>query len=347
MLITLLAASMLLLSACGPKEEAAPAAEPAVTVNDQAPGGTAPAAAYTSPLTGLPSESAVASRPMAVMINNAPAARPQSGLGEADIVYEVLAEGGITRLVGIFQSSSSGVKIGPVRSIRPYLIDIGESYHGVLVHAGGSPDAYALIQQEHKEELDEIGKGGAYFWRDKTRKAPHNLYTNLEQLHEGTAKQGFAAEDNAVPSYSFKKEDDPAEGNVAKGVEVKFLLNSYKVSYRYNAETHLYERYIGDKPHQDKDTSQTLSFTNVVVLGADHAVLDDIGRLHVDLTLGGEALLLQRGRVIEGRWIRKADDVIRFVQNGQEVPFYPGKTIFNIVPNDPDFQSHVQLLDPL
>lgn len=94
------------------------------------------------------------------MINNAPAARPQSGISEADILYEVLAEGGITRLIGIFQSHAGVVKIGPIRSIRPYLLDIGESYGGITVHAGGSPDAYAILQRQKKADMDEIGRAG-------------------------------------------------------------------------------------------------------------------------------------------------------------------------------------------
>lgn len=94
---------------------------------------------YTAPLTGLPVDEAITRRPLAVMINNAPAARPQSGLSSADIILEVLAEGGITRFIAIFQSEGAAETVGPVRSIRPYLIELGESYDGVLVHAGGSP----------------------------------------------------------------------------------------------------------------------------------------------------------------------------------------------------------------
>ena len=80
------------------------------------------------------------------MVNNAPAARPQSGLSAADIIIEVLAEGGITRFIAIFQSEGGAESVGPIRSIRPYLIELGESYDGVLIHAGGSPEAYSILQ---------------------------------------------------------------------------------------------------------------------------------------------------------------------------------------------------------
>ncbi|BFH60332.1 DUF3048 domain-containing protein [Paenibacillus azoreducens] len=299
--------------------------------------------AYTSSLTGLPVDKPVTQRPLSVMINNAPAARPQSGLTQADIVYEVLAEGGITRLIGIFQSKGSNEKIGPIRSIRPYLIDIGESYGGVLVHAGGSNDAYAILQKQHKEDLDEIGNAGAYFWRDKTRKAPHNLYSDADKLREGADKRGYKKDVN-IPGYTFRAEDDLPEGEDASGVDITFLLKSYKVTYQYNVEKKTYLRSINGKPHIDLNTGEQLSATNVVVLGANHKTLDDVGRLAVNLTSGGDAILLQRGKAIKGKWARAKNDVIRFVKDGKEMPLYPGTTYFNIVPNAPSFDSHVNLL---
>lgn len=300
---------------------------------------------YTAPLTGMPVEEPVTRRPLAVMVNNAPAARPQSGLLGADIVYEVLAEGGVTRLVSIFHSQADGAKIGPIRSIRPYMIDIGESYHGVLVHAGASNDAYAILQRQHKEDLDEITNAGSYFWRDKSRKAPHNLYSNVETLLEGADKRGYATEDLNVPAYTFRSADDVVNGEPGESVEIKFQLENYKVQYKYDKAAGLYQRYINGSPHIDLESEETLTAANVVVLGADHKVLDDIGRLSVELDLGGEAVLFQQGKMIRGQWIRRADDVIRFVKDNVEVPFVPGTTYFNIVPNTPDFDSHLVVGD--
>lgn len=338
------------LTACKeePKAAEVPAAS-AATAPVASPSADMPEtpAAYTAPLTGLPSDQEMTSRPLVVMINNAPAARPQSGLPEADLVYEALAEGGITRLVAIYQSAGqeAAAKLGPVRSIRPYFIELGESYHGVLVHAGGSPAAYAQIQSQQLEELDEIGKAGPFFWRDNNRKAPHNLYTSLDELREGMDKLHFSGEDRTVPAYTFRPaEEELTGGSPASAVTLTYLQDSYKVTYKYDPDTKLYIRYIGDKPHTDKETGEPLTATNVVVMGADHKVLDDVGRLSVGLELGGEALLFERGQVLEGQWIHKEGDMIRFVKEGEEVPFYPGITYINIVPNSPDFTSHVQIL---
>lgn len=386
-------AAVLALSACGGKPQAEPVEGPEVHSPVQPPAEDVPEPAapepapYTAPLTGLAVEAPVTQRPLAVMINNAPAARPQSGLSQADIIYEVLAEGGITRLIGIFQSQAGIEKIGPIRSIRPYLIRLGESYGGVLVHAGGSPEAYSIIQKQGKQDLDEIGNAGAFFWRSKDRKAPHNLYSSDEKLRQAAAKMGYDQQVQ-VPQYSFLAEEPaggtrgtdgtegtnstdgtPSSGGTADGteganaaseagsqtgaageaagkVDITFLLNSYVVSYEYDEASSTYKRSINGSPHVDLNNNEQLEAANVIVLGADHKVLDDVGRLAVDIEAGGEAMLFQRGEVIRGQWVRAANDAIRFVKDGAEVALVPGTTYFNIVPNSPSFESHVSISNP-
>lgn len=342
MLLLLLLFSLWIIPACGPGKAAMTGNEIQEVQEPilEEPIAEEPALAYRAPLTGLPTEEPVTRKPLAVMINNAPAARPQSGLGQADIIYEVLAEGGVTRLIAIYQSGDETTRIGPVRSIRPYMIDLGESYHGVLVHAGASNDAYAILQRQRKEDLDEISNAGAYFWRDKSRKAPHNLYTNIEKLLEGAAKRNYAIEDKEVPTYQFRDEADPAgEGIPVQKVEVKFQLDNYRVSYEYDSAVKQYKRSVNDAPHNDLDTGSQLTAANVVIMGADHKVLDEVGRLSVNLEMGGEAVIFQRGQMIRGQWIRKSGDIIRFVKDNVEIPFYPGITYVNVVPNEPVFET--------
>lgn len=352
--------ALIMLSACGVVEKKAePVVTPEVQTPVETPVETPPAketAAFTAPLTGMPLEEASNRRPLSIMINNAPAARPQSGLSKADIVYEVLAEGGITRLIGIFQSQTDIEKIGPIRSIRPYLIHIGESYGGVLVHAGGSPEAYSMIKKQGKQDLDEIGNAGPYFWREKDRKAPHNLYSSDEKLREGAEKHNFSGE-VTIPQYTFIKEEteesgssdqtasDPA-GEAAAKVDITFLLKNYVVGYTYDEVSKLYQRSINGEPHIDLNDKSVLTAANVIVLGANHKVLDDVGRLSVDINPGGEAMLFQRGKVIKGQWVRSTGDVIRFVKDGKEVPLAPGTTYFNIVPNSPAFDTHLTITNP-
>lgn len=336
--------TLLLAAACSskPQAEDTPAPPEAIQPEESAPKQEMKLD-YKASLTGLPLEKPATERPIAVMINNMAKARPQSGLTHADIVYEVLAEGGITRLVAIFQSDSFQEPIGPIRSIRPYLIEIGESFQGVLVHAGASNDGYYILQRQRKEHLDEISNAGAYFWRDKSRKAPHNLYSNLEKLRKG-AEQKKYKQNVQIPSFPFVSDETavPVGEDISK-ITVQFLLKNYKVTYTYDPVTKLYNRFINDKPHIDLNNNQQLTATNVVVLGANHKTLDNVGRLYVNLTKGGEAVLYQRGKAIRCTWERKsADDVIRLYKDGQELPLYPGKTYFNIVPNDPTFDKHIQ-----
>lgn len=343
-ILLILSVFLLLISGCGGAKEAV--TREVIAPPETAPEETEPpqpeVPAYTAPLTGLPAEAPVTRRPLAVMVNNAPAARPQSGLMDADLVYEVLAEGGVTRMVAIYQSKADSAKIGPVRSIRPYMIDLGESYHGVLVHAGASNDAFAILQRQHKEDLDEITNAGAYFWRDKSRKAPHNLYSSPEKLFEGAEKRGFATEDANVPGYTFYREGEgPVSGQEASRVEIKFQLDNYRVGYEYDAASGRYKRFINGKPHTDLETGEQLTAANVVVLGAEHRVLDDVGRLDVNLELGGDAIVFEKGKMIRAEWIHKQGDIIRFIVDNQELPFVPGNSFIHIVPDSPDFDSHV------
>ncbi len=311
-----------------PSSQAEPAAEPTPLP-------------YDAPLTGLKLETAATARPIVVMINNFAAARPQSGLTNADVIWEVLAEGGITRLIAVFQSTNAVTdSIGPIRSIRPYLIDIGDSYGAVMAHAGASNDGYDILQHQGKPYLDEISNAGSYFWRSKERKAPHNLYSSLEKLREGAEKKKYRS-GVAVPAYTFADTGSTEAGVPATNITISFLMQDYKVVYAYDAAGGLYKRSIGEKPHIDMNNDQQLSAANLVVLGANHKTLDNQGRLAVDLTDGGSAILFQKGIAIEAEWVRAPDGMIRIVKNGAELPFVPGKTFFHIVPNIPTFEEHV------
>ncbi|WP_036720049.1 DUF3048 domain-containing protein [Paenibacillus harenae] len=296
---------------------------------------------YDAPLSGVKLETEAKARPIVVMINNYAAARPQSGLTNADVIWEVLAEGGITRLIAVFQSTNAVTDtIGPIRSIRPYLIDIGDSYSAVLAHAGASNDGYDILQHQGKPYLDEISNAGSYFWRSKERKAPHNLYSSLEKLREGADMKKYK-KDVTVPAYSFSEDGAADAGEPATEISITFLMQSYKVGYAYDAVTGLYKRSIGDKPHIDLNNNEQLSGTNLVVLGARHKTLDNEGRLSVDLKSGGSAVLFQKGKAIEAEWVRSPDGMIRIVKDGKDLPFVPGKTFFHIVPNNPTFAEHV------
>ncbi|BBI35697.1 DUF3048 domain-containing protein [Cohnella abietis] len=341
-----LAAALVGLTACGgsketvtqPTETVLPTASASETPSETE---TIPVASFLAPLTGLPVEREVTNRPFAVMINNLAPARPQSGLTQADTVWELMAEGGITRLVAIFQSKEFTDPIGPIRSIRPYFIQVGEFYNGVLVHVGASNDALAILQDQHKESLDEINNAGAYFYRDKSRKAPHNVYSTLEKLTAGAAKRKYK-DIVSVPLLTFNKAPSALiTAAPATQVEIKFMLSDYKVSYTYDSTTELYSRFINGKPHIDKNNDQQLTATNLVVLSTKHVTYDKVGRLEVNLDSGGNAVLMQNGKAIICTWERKKGDVIRLKKDGEELPFLPGVTYYHVVSNSSPMDKHL------
>lgn len=190
--------------------------------------------------------------------------------------------------------------------------------------------------------MDEISNGGPYFWRSKDRKAPHNLYTSADKLREGADIKGYSHEFKS-PVYIYNEEGATSAGEAVKQFDIHYLLDSYRVTYDYDEVSGRYMRMVNGKADQDLDNGTALGAANIIVAGADHKVLDSVGRLSVNLEQGGEAMLFQKGKMIRGQWVKKQGDIIRFVQDGSEVALVPGKTFINIVPNQPEFSSHVKL----
>jgi len=169
---------------------------------------------YIAPLTGEPSDHEIKDRIIGVMINNHAKARPQSGLHQADIVYELLTEGMITRFVAFYQSHLPEV-IGPVRSIRPYFIELMNGFDAIITHAGASEQAYAVLKNSSLPDLDEIKNAGEAFWRESFRVPPHNVYTSAEKIQQAAKKRGYRSE-GRIPTIPFLDENTEVKGEPAK-----------------------------------------------------------------------------------------------------------------------------------
>lgn len=331
------------LSGCGKEETAtqpetppAPQAETPVPQQPEEP--AKPTFNYTAPLTGLGTNEELPKRIVMVMINNAPQARPQSGLDKADIVYEILAEGAVTRFVGIYHSQKPEI-IGPVRSIRPYYVDIGSGFDAIMVHAGGSPDALHTLNSKGMAHMDEIYNAGPSFWRESFRKAPHNLYTDLDKLWKGAKSLGFRMEAE-IPELTFAEGSQEAVGNPAKKINVSYT-SQYEVSYEYDENQKRYKRFTMGKPHIDLTTKEQLSTVNLLVLSSTHKILDKEGRRDVDVFGPGKGYLFQRGKAQEITWERKGG-LIRAYADGKEISLYPGSTWINMIPNKPPLNQSVK-----
>lgn len=338
-----LAGGLLLAAAgCGDNNDAAPPAAgdgSAPAVAEPSGGGGEPeqptasqqSAMYRFPLTGAVSENPVHDRPVTVMVENAPQARPQSGLDQADLVYEILAEGEITRFVAVYQAKAPEV-IGPVRSIRPYFAKLGEALDAVIVHAGWSQDAINLIVDRKLDHLDQVYGDGAYYWRAGDRKMPHNLYTSIGNIREGAEKKKFRAEWNRFGAkYVFAADKQPMAGGDPVSKATIHYIHGYNVTYEYDSDTGLYKRFMIGQPHVDKETGEQLTAANILVCESKHRVVDNEGRRDVDVNGPGKGYLLQGGQMKEVTWEQK-DGMIRAFADGVELAMLPGQTWIQIVP---------------
>lgn len=293
---------------------------------------------YYAPLTGLGSMVEIDERIISVLVNNHAFARPQSGLDQADIVYEILSEGWITRLVAFYQSQSPEV-IGPVRSLRPYLIDLAMGFDAVFAHAGGSQAALNAVKNRGLASLDEIYNAGNSFYRVNFRKMPHNLYTNIEMLRKGVERRGYRSE-SEIPTLTFKDPSEEAVGEDAGWIEIEYH-STYVVAYEYDPELAIYTRFVRGEPHIDMETEKQLTTTNLLVIETTHRTLDDDGRRAIDVMSEGKGLLFQRGKMEKVDW-KRIDGVIRPMKDGVEIGLYPGTTWVNIIPNDPGLDKRVR-----
>lgn len=283
---------------------------------------------YRAQLTNVATEKDVNKRPYAVFIENSPQARPQSGLDKADIVYEVLAEGAITRFIAIYQSQAPEM-IGPIRSAREYMLDIAIDYDAYIVHAGGSPGALSRIQREQLPSISEISQG-QYFTREKFRKAPHNVYSNLSLLEQGAIARNYR-QSYLLPTIPFVADDVETRGQDTKEVVIPYS-SGYQVKYIYDEHTKSYHRFINNQPHNDYTTNQQLRAKNVLIAYAKHSVLDKEGRLNINLKTSGKGHVLQNGKSQEVTW-RYDNGLMRFYVSGKEVPLYAGNTWIQVVPD--------------
>jgi hypothetical protein len=293
--------------------------------------------AFTYPLTGLPAEQEINERPIMVMIENSPAARPQTGLDQADYVYEVLAEFEVTRFAAFYQSERPSV-IGPVRSIRPYYVQLGNGHGAVIVHAGWSQDAMNEMKRLKVDHLDQVYGDDKYYWRDNTRKMPHNVYTSIDKVEEGAQAKKFSTEWKGTrPAFSVQPAEAaveamaPLEGKQATKVSIPYIAG-YEVRYDWDAESRTYLRTMAGKPHTDKESGKRLSAANILIAETSHKTLDSEGRRAVDVLGSGKGLLITDGKAIEITWANK-DGMIRPYSGDREVPLNPGKTWVQVVPS--------------
>lgn len=290
-----------------------------------------------APFTGLRANRTGASvRPVMVMVENSARARPQTGLDQADLIYEILAEGDITRFAAVYHSRAPET-VGPVRSIRPYFVEIGDGIDAFIVHAGWSQEAMNMIAARSLSHFDQVYGDSAYYWRSRDRKPPHNLYTGIGRIRDGAVQKKLRQEwDGQGPQFvelegiAAYSEHNRRNEQPAAYASIHYL-NGYKVEYRYDSASGLYLRSMAGEAHVDGITGKQLAAANVLVCESSHRMADNEGRRSVDVFGPGKGVLIQHGVKKDIVWERKAG-MIRAYMDGVEQSMLPGQTWVQIVP---------------
>ncbi|WP_174733568.1 DUF3048 domain-containing protein [Mesobacillus harenae] len=334
-------AAVLVLAACSEKEETKEHEEKeTVEVEKETP--EVEESSNRFPLSGIQTDNEITGRSIAAVINNHPLARPQSGLHQADIVYELLAEGDVTRFLAIFQSEHPD-KIGPVRSARDYHIEIAKGFDSFFVAHGYSPDAKNMLENGYIDHINGMEYDGTLFKRASFRKAPHNSYTTYENILKG-AEKTKATMDEAPDSFEFftETEAEKSSGREAAAVSVAYGSPAFEVTYEFNEAEKKYERYSGGELTADLETEAPVLLDNILILEVDHRVIDNSGRRELNLASGGKGLLVQKGIVTDIDW-ENVDGRLVPMLNGSEAKLVPGKTWVNIMPANPGIEQSVSI----
>lgn len=267
-----------------------------------------------------------------VMIENGLKARPQSGLAEAGIVFEAIAEGGITRFLALYQANEPEL-IGPVRSARPYYVQWCGSYDCVYSHVGGSPEALAFIRSSGTRDLDEFANSGAYR-RVSSRSAPHNVYTSSAKLQQLATSKGFNSSTfTTIP----RKADTPSKTPNASSVSVNISSTNYNSTYAYEPSTNSYIRSQNGAPHTSTNAQNVplpIKPKVLIALTVGYGVARDKHSQYA--TIGtGSGMVFQDGVATPVTWA-KADTKapITFTNAaGQPFPLNAGQTWIVAVAN--------------
>jgi len=307
------------------REEAVPKTKPVAKIVEPEPEPTT----ETSKLSGLEVPIGTNKIPVtAVMIENSPDARPQAGLKDASIVFEAIAEGGITRFCALFQDTAPNY-IGPIRSVRPYYLDWLWPFDASVAHVGGAPQALADIKSLGIKDLDQFANSSAYE-RISSRFAPHNVYSSIEKLRALQASKGHTtAEFNG---FSRKQEQKLAVPT-AKKINLAISSFFYNAQYDYDAATNTYKRSEGGEIHKDDRSNTQLAPKVVMAVVMPRGIASDGQHTEYSTTGSGKVFIFQDGAVTEGTWSKSGRQAQwGFTDaSGNALAFNAGQTWISIV----------------
>ncbi len=298
----------------------APTPAPVAEKKEEAP----KAVPIYSPLTGIPVSKEQSELPViGVMIENSPDARPQAGLNQAGVVFEAIAEGGITRFLTLSQEAQPDY-VGPVRSVRPYYVDWLQGFDAAVAHVGGSAEALQKIKNEGGRDLDQFANPGPYK-RVSNRYAPHNMYSSIGGLLDLSKSKGWST--SKFTGFT-RKIEKPSDAPTARSIDITISGALYNVHYDYDLASNSYKRLVGGKPHLDERSKAQISPKVVIGMIVPYSIHSD--RIHsVYGTIGsGKAYIFQDGNATEGTWEKASakSQIIFKDAAGAPLPLNPGQT---------------------
>lgn len=293
-----------------------------------------------SKLTGLWVEEEIGNkRPYSIIFNNIKYASPQSGIEEAAVLYEALVEGGITRLLGIFEELHEK-RIGSVRSARHYLVSFADEYDSIFVHFGETTYATKKLKALKINNLSGLtGVGDKVFYRDKSIKEPHNAFTSKDKILEGTKIKGYETEykEDYESHFIFYEEDTDVVSDTLAG-KITFNFSPYtKPYFTYNESDKLYYRFQFDTKHIDANSGNQLAFKNIIVQFVKQWDIDKNDYQTMDIEDSkGSGYYITNGKKVDITWSKneKTKKMHYYDKDGNVLTMNPGKTFIAIFPND-------------
>ena len=281
-------------------------------------------------------------RPIAVMIDNHSGAWPQAGLNQAYMVYEIIVEGGETRLMALFKGVDLE-KIGPVRSARHYFLDYAMENDAIYVHFGQSPQAQSDIKKYSINDINGIAEDGTTFWRVKDKSAPHNAVTSTQKLLESAKSKNYrtTSTEESVLNY-VTDEVNLEDGEVATTITIPHS-DLQTVEYEYDEENKVYVRYARGEEQTDWDTDELVTTKNIIITFCDNYTLSDKenkGRQGLKNIGTFDGYYITNGKAIKIQCIKNERDEKTVYQdmNGKEINVNDGNTFVNICPTDADVE---------
>jgi len=275
----------------------------------------------------------------AVMIDNYPIdARPQSGLRDADLVYEVEAEGGITRYMALFLEHTPA-QIGPVRSARTYFVDLARPYDPLFAHAGENDDVWGPLKELRAAgfaDMDEIVGTPEAFWRDSSRYMPHNLYTSIARMRSTAPKYGYPDRVFSQPAFAFY-EDPPPAGPLPDTVVT--FWNHYTVRFHFAGRA--YQRIIQGVVQHDLNDKAPYTVSDIIAVWIPAKVLDSLGDLEMEVYGKFPAVLVHDGKALPGRWFAPGPNALPQLLDlhGSPLALTPGQVYVEVLPQGGTLQS--------